>query len=294
VDFGTLDVKDAERAAKANESQSWFIMPEPIRINWGDIKSSNPTDEEKEQYKNDPLAQRLTTDPHMYFIFRIWSLDNLISEAGGLEEAIDRIKDTCVTALSEESGKTFVAKAIKQIAPLSDNIKERVEDLVGDPQGIPRVVARGKTPNRSWGVDILEVRIKDLGTPHRTNEAVADRAKTIALADGEATAVVLKAASEKNRLKEVADGKAYEINTLADADKNRLTKEGEGRAAAFKARSEAVGANKGDLLVKLDALTAGLQFGKATILPMDTSLLTAALSVKATLDAATTEIKKEG
>lgn len=292
VDFGTLNVEDEGRAAKANESQSWFVMPEPIRMNWGDIKSSEGlSPEERKRFENDPLAQRLTTDPHMYFIFRISNLSSLVSEAGGLDEAMDRIKDTCVTALQEQAGKTFVAKAIRDIDPLSDRIRERVEDLVGDPQGQERLKKLGKT-TRSWGVDVYEVRIKDLGTPHRTNTAVADRASAIAVADGEATGVRLKAAGEEERLKRTADGKSYEIKTLAGAEKKRLEKEGAGRAAAFKARSEAVGTDQGPLLARLDALTTGLQYGKTVILPADASLLTAALSIKEALGITNTETKK--
>jgi regulator of protease activity HflC (stomatin/prohibitin superfamily) len=276
VDFGTLDASDVARANQANASMSWFVMEEPIRINWGDIESSGLSAEDRVQYKNDPLAQRLTTDPHMYFIFRVFNLTSLIEEAGGLNEAMDRIKDTCVTALSAEAGQTFVAKAIKEISSISDKIRTKVEILVGAPNLNP------PSPNRSWGVDVVEVRIKDLGTPRRTNEAVADRSATIARADGEATGTVLKAAGEKTRLTQEGEGRAA-----------ATTIEGTATASAIKARAEAVSQPGGELIAKLDTLKAGLEYGKTVILPADLSILTAATSVKAVLDAVGKD-KKEG
>ena len=277
VDFGTLDhPSDLERASQADASQSWFVMKEPVRINWGDIESSGLSAEDCKQYENDPLSKRLTTDPHLYFIFRVFNLTNLIEEAGGLNEAMDRIKDTCITALSEEAGQTFVAKAIKEVGTLSDKIREEVEWLVGDPDA-----KRGdQEPNRSWGVDVLEIRIKDLGTSHAVNTAVSTRSAKVAEAAGEATAAILKAEGEKTKLTKEGEGRAA-----------ATTVEGTAVASAIKARAKAVSQPGGELIAKLDALETGLEHGRTVILPADLSILTAATSVKAVLDAVG---KKEG
>jgi regulator of protease activity HflC (stomatin/prohibitin superfamily) len=270
VDFGTLDDEDATRLSESDASQSWFVMKEPIRINWGDISSYvGLSDEERKQYENDPFAKRLTTDPHIYFVFRVCNLKNLIEEAGGLTEARDRIKDTCVTALSEEAGKTFVAKAIREVNTLSNKLRAKVEILVGAPGLTP------PSPNRSWGVDVLEVRIKDLGTPHRTNEAVADRSATVARAAGEASATLLRAASEKVRLTQEGEGRAAAAKI-----------EGKAAASAIQARAKAMSKPGGEVIAKLDALK-GLAGSKTIILPADLTLLTTATSIKTVLDGLT-------
>lgn len=278
VDFGTLDTADVERANQANASQSWFIFQEPIRINWGDIESSGLTDDERKQYEGDPFAKRLTTDPHMYFIFKIFNPIKLIEEAGGLNEAMDRIKDTCVTALSKVAGQTFVAKAIKEIDGISDKIRKDVEWLVGDPNAEER---NGKKPDleHSWGVDVLEVRIKDLGTPRRTNEAVADRSATVARAAGEATATELKAEAEKTKRTKEGEGAAAAIKA-----------EGTATANAIKVRAKAVSTPGGELVIRYDTLGQAIKDGNVTILPMDQSILTGVASVKAVLDA----VEKKG
>jgi regulator of protease activity HflC (stomatin/prohibitin superfamily) len=278
VDFGTLDVADTERANQANASQSWFIMQEPIRINWGDIQSSdNLSAEDRKQYENDPLAKRLTTDPHIYFIFKVLDLKNLVEVAGGLNEAMDRIKDTCITSLQEEAGKTFVAKAIKEIDSLSNKILKEVEWLVGDPDATERP---GKTRNDSWGVDIKEVRVKDLGTSHAINIAISSRSAKVAEAAGDATATVL-----------TADGDAYATKKNASANKFKSREEGKGVASAIQARAKAASEPGGDLVIKCDTLKEGLAHGKATILPLDLSILSAATSIKVAVDAVG---KKEG
>lgn len=272
VDFGTLDDQnDISRAAQSDTSISWFVLRGPVRISWGDLDSSGLPDNERKQYVNDPYAKRLTTDPHLYFIFRVHDVCSLVEEAGGLEEAMDRIRDTCVTALSEEAGKTFVAKAIKEIDSLSDKIRDEVEWLVGDPNAKTRP---GKNPNRSWGVDVLEVRIKDIGTSHAVNTAVSERSATVAKAAGEAMATELKANAEEIRLTKVGKGEAAAIEA-----------KGAATAGAITARAEAVSSPGGQLIAQLDALKEGIEKGNVTILPADLTLLTTATSLKAAIDA---------
>lgn len=270
VDFGTLEEDDMERKMVSDKSESWFIMRESIRISWGDINSSGLSSDEIKQYQNDPFAKRLTTDPHLYFIFKVYSLRDLIQEAGGLQEAIDRIKDTCVTVLSQEAGKTFLAKAVKEIDNISKKIQIDVEDLVGDPDA----KKRGKS-NPSWGVNIQEVRIQSLGIPHRTNEAIADRTADIARADGQKTAAELK-----------ADGDAYSTKKNADANKYKSEEEGKGIASALEAKGKALADPGSQLIAKLEALETGLKAGKTVVLPTNMSILTDIFNIKESIDAA--------
>ncbi len=294
VDFGTLDRSEIERANRASSSDSWYVFQEPIRINWGDITSTDGiTDEEKKQYENDPLAKRLTTDPHLYYIFQISDFVKLTEVAGGLTEAMDRIKDTCITAMQERAGKTFLAKAIKEVDTLSEKILDEVEWLVGDPNAKPR---EEQTPNESWGVDVKEVRVTSLGTSHAVNIAVSARASKIAEAAGDATATVLRAGAEKVKLTEEGLGRAAAETAEAESEMIRLTKEGLGKAAAMTAegkavaaaiaaRAKAVSTPGGDIVAKLDALGKVAEGGNTIILPADLDILTAATSVKTVLDA---------
>ncbi|KKR70178.1 MAG: Band 7 protein [Candidatus Nomurabacteria bacterium GW2011_GWB1_40_7] len=295
VDFGTLDVADVERVNKANASQSWFVMTEPIRINWGDIESSSLPKNQRKQYENDPLAKRVITDPHLYYILRVFNLQNLVEEAGGLIEAIDRIRDTCTTALQEFAGKTFLAKAITEVEQLSNDIRERVEDLVGDEQGQKRAKEKGITL-RSWGVDVMEVRIKAFGTSHAVNTAVSERSALVAKAAGEAISTELKAGAEEIRLtkegkglaaaitaKGAADASAITIKGAADA--SAITAKGTAEASAISARAKAVTEPGGELILKTDTLKEGLAHGKTVVLPLDQSLLTTVTSIKTVLDA---------
>lgn len=283
VDFGTLDERDTKntelirRSEESEKSQSWFVMREPVRINWGDIKSLG-TEEEKKQYDQDPLASAITTDPHLYFRLRISNLGHLIERVGGLEEAIERIKDTCVRVLTQEAGKTFVSKARKEMSELSAKLKEAVEDLAGDPEAVKRVLMKKsklaeteeQITNRSWGVDIEDVAIKDIGLPYDTNKALAERTAKITAADASAKALTRQSESEKIAAANAAEAKC-----------NTLTKEGEGEAAKIKAIANAIkeGGKGATLPLKIEALKEGLKYGKTTILPMDMSLLTHIVSV---------------
>lgn len=273
VDFGTIEQADRDRAQRSADSDSWFVMEEPIRINWGDIKSTpGVTEDDLRKYANDPYAQRLTTDPHLYFRFRVSNFPSLIEKVGDLEEAVERIKDTCVTAMSEMAGKTYVAKAILEIDIISAEIFKKVEALVNDPN------SPTYKKEDSWGIDVEEVRIKDLGTPKRTNEAVADRARDIALADGKATATRLEAAANRDKFTEEAVGKANAVRSAADAEEHRLTRIGVGESSALKAVAEAASTEGGRLVLGAKALETVGKAGNTFVLPAEMGLLTEVLT----------------
>ncbi len=297
VDFGTIDEKskgDIERAKKAELSVSWYVMEEPVRINWGDMRSLGLPDDECKAYANDPYALTLTTDPHLYFRVRISNLQTLIEEIGGLDEAMERIKDVCIRTLSEYAGQTFVAKARKELASLSEKMKERVEDLVGDPEAVSRARVSGKRIPRSWGLDIEEVGIKDVGTPYDTNKATALRGAAIAKADGDAQATIRTAQASRIKLEEEGQGQASATRTKADAERHRLTQEGAGVAEAlelqriaqalgFRHLADASNPETAALLLRLEAFERAVKEGNVTILPIDQSILTSVLSLKETL-----------
>lgn len=299
VDFGTIDEKskgEIERAKKAEHSVSWYVMEEPVRINWGDMRSLGLSEDECKIYANDPYALTLTTDPHLYFRVRVSNFKTLIEEVNGLDEALERIKDVCVRTLSEYAGQTFVAKARKELAIISEAMKKRVEDLVGDPDAVQRALAEGRKVPRSWGLDIEDVAIKDIGTPYDTNKATALRGATIARADGEAQATIRTAEATRRKLAEEGEGQAVATRVKADAERHRLEQEGAGTAEAlelqrmaqalgFKHLIDASDLNTATLLLRLEALQKAVEKGNVTILPADQSLLSSALSLKEVLTA---------
>jgi len=117
------------------------------------------------------------------------------------------------------------------------------------------------------------VRVKDLGIPHRTNEAIADRTKEIALADG-----------KKRATKLGAEGKAYSTVLEGVSEGKKRADIGKGDAEAITSRAEAAKSEVGQLIVKLDALEKVAEGSKAIVLPSDLSILTAATAVKKVLD----------
>jgi regulator of protease activity HflC (stomatin/prohibitin superfamily) len=294
VDFGTLDdkkVEEIERARRAESSQSWYVMTEPVRIIWGDITSlnlapSNLSEEDKvkyieaqlKRYANDPYANTMTTDPHFYFRIKIINLQGLIEEVGGLKEALERIKVTCIRALSEEAGKTFVAKARQELGTLSKLILERVEDLVGDPNPDDRSRPRINV-GRFWGIDVEEAAIQDIGAPHAANAALAERAATIAKADGQAIATIRTATANQEKLTKEGAGQAAAITSLAQAEFTRLSKEGEGKAAALKAVAKAATKQGAELVMRIEATKAVMTAsgGKIVVVPVDGAPLMGAM-----------------
>lgn len=282
VDFGTLDdkkVQEIERARRAEKSQSWYVMTEPVRINWGDMRSLGLPAKEMERYENDPFASTLTTDPHFYFRIRITDLQLLIEEVGGLTEALERIRVTCIRALSEEAGKTFVAKARQELDSLSGLILERVEDLVGDPNPTNPLRVRANV-RKSWGIDVEEAAIQDIGAPHDANSALAARAAAIAKADGDATAKIRTAIAEREKTEQEAAGQAKATELKAEADKKRLTLVGEGEAAALKVTAAATMEEGAQFILRIQALEkmATASGGKIVVVPSDLSSLTGVLA----------------
>jgi len=287
VDFGTLDekkIQEIQRAQRAKSSQSWYVMTEPVRINWGDMRSLGLSEEEMEIYANDPYANTLTTDPHFYFRIRIVDLQKLVEEIGGLEEAIERIRVTCIRALSEQAGKTFVAKARNELDELSRIILARVEDLVGDPNPDDEKRKKpGQRPNlrKSWGIDVEAAAIQDIGAPHAANTALAARAAAIAEADGEAIATERTATATEKKLVREAAGRAEAVILEAGAEQQRLTKEGRGRAMALKAEAAATQKPGGELVLKTGAIKAVMtpdSKGKLVVVPAASGDLMGALT----------------
>ena len=161
-----------------------------------------------------------------------------------------------MAALQNMAGKTFVARALPKLEEMSIELKGKIEEFVVDPN-TPAYTTR---PQDSWGLDVLLVHIKRIGTSKRVNVAIADKGVAI-----------YKAQGERVRLEEEGAGRAEAERILLFARKEGAQK-----------LAELVGTPEGLLVLQLEALERGLKDGKAVILQMDLSMLASAITNKLT------------
>ncbi len=283
IEIGVLTPEEKQKAKALEGSASLFLFEDPLHVNWSNLKSADYKDDvqkkmEAEKYKDDPLAKSLVTETHVTVRFEIFSLTAVIRKAGSLEEAIELIQRATIAALISYAGKSFVARAISNMEDVDNWLKNRVEEFVADPGS----EAFKKDPGKSWGVNIRKTQITRIGTAKRISEAQADQGKTI-----------YNAQAEKFRLVETAQGQSEATKLQALADRIKFSQEGAGKAEAEKfllfARQEGLqklaqlaNTTEGQIVLQLEALEKGLEFGKTVIIPAELSSLVGVLSKKLT------------
>lgn len=294
VDAGTIKTDEQRRSViESADDPVWYVSEEPFRPVWGDIASytGTLTSEQRESFKDDEYAASITTDPRFYIEFRVWGIRNLIAEIGTLKEAIKRMRDTAASVISNAAGKTFLAKARGEIAEMSELMKSEVEYLVGDPQAKERndLLPEGekKPIGKSWGIDILDVRLIDLGIPKRNNEARANRAAKISEADGDARAEIRRSEAAKVKLINEGTGMAAAKTAMNTAEADGILRTGKATAEALAARAAVAETAGGRLIIQSDAVKAGLEHGKAVFLPSGgiSDLVSAVVTGVAAIDA---------
>jgi len=296
VHFGTLEVSSKQNILNSADSISNFVVDGAVRIHFGEWTSAPElTDDERLLYRDDPLAQRLTVDPHLYFIFFVYDLKKLITEAGGLKEAIDRIIDSCTTALTDMAGKTIVAKATTMFDVFNQKMLEEVEHMVGDPSA-PEFDSRGRKRGNSWGIDIDEIRVKSPGFPHAVNTALAERAASVSKAMGQARATVIDSEAKKTATINASEGEATATGNnavaqadatikTADAQAHKIKVEGDATAGARVALGKATGTKGAQLVARLEALKEGFGKGNTVILDANMGVMTDVLKGAAAIKA---------
>ncbi len=277
--FGTYDPTVDE----ADDAKVRIVKKQPVRINWGEISSAvDLTDAERKTYDDDPLSLGHTTDPQFFVLWRYRDLKAFYVEVGTADEAAKRIIVACESATQDMAGRTILSKARGEIDKISQQLRAGVERLVGDKDA---KWEPGERQVASWGIDILQVRVKDLGIPHGTNTALVERGATIAKSQGEAKKTRNLAEADKDKAIALSEGEATRIRNVGAAEKDRLINEGEGRAAAMAALAKVADTPGGQLIVRTEAWKAGLEHGKAVIVPAEMSLMTGLLSAQAALKA---------
>lgn len=258
--FGTAgDEETRKKAEMSSDSQSWYVDTEPIRINFG-----IPDATEAKEFLHDPLAERLTVDPHMYVTIEIFDPATYVEKVGhSVEEGLERIKATATRAMQEMAGRTFVAKAVKNIGEMNTQLLTEIEELVGDPDA-----PAGTAVRDSWGVNVVEAGIKSLGLPKTINIALRDLASIVPKAERISRATSITADGEEARLVKEGRGNASALLAKNEAEADGITKKGVATAAALAARGRALDESAGArTIIQTDAVIAGLQHGKAVFLP---------------------------
>ena len=259
LEFGTRKLDEEKKAAERDVS---IIYGEAFRVTFATVESADLPDEVKKKYINDPLARRLTFDPHVVIRFKIKDAVVFLLEIGDITEAVEQIREAAKGAVQAYAGKNTAAQMVENIDDVNTLLTKRVEILIGE-----KPTDTGEQLPW-WGIDFKSASIISSGLPKRVNEAMADRGKAAFAAE---SAVATAEGEQQKREKEGAGtAKARELLLLAEA-------------IGTKALAEVVKTEEGKLIIRLQALERAIRDGKVTILPADQSLLTAALSLKESL-----------
>lgn len=291
LEIGLLEPEEREKAKDLQTSMSVYLLEDPLRVNWGDLKSARPeaTPEEIRVFKDSPYGRDMVTDTHVTIRLRISSLKKLIKYGGSLKEGLELIRGVVVSTIISHAGKSFVGRAMNNMEETNYELRKAVEEFVIDPNskaytiGTPATAttpAKPARPEDSWGVDVQETQITRLGTSKRVNVAIAEKGKTIYTAQG-----------ERIKREEEGYGTANAIKSKAVADRQRLEQEGAGNAeaerlllfareAGTRQLAELLKTDHGLLLLQLQTLERALQSGKHIILPIELTNLLGALGGK--------------
>lgn len=291
VNFGTLDKATIDKGKNSN-SPSTHTMEEAIRITFGDARTVDPTtvglgtrEEVVQKYGDDLLAKSLTVDPHLYFVFAVHDLRKLKIKAGGVIEAIDRIKSACVSVMSDQAGKTFVMHAQASLRLFNESMYNEVEYITGDKQPSDPAYSKGRPTMSDWGIDVKEVRVESLGIPHKTNTALAERSAEIAKAEGIASATIKQSRADREATENAAHGESLRIRETGNAEADAIKSKGAATAQAIAKRAKAVQKPGGELILKTDAWAEVAKHGKVVIVPTDSSAMTELFKAQTVTDA---------
>ncbi len=159
-------------------------MRPPIRITFA------------EGNKDDPLERRVTQEVVFFVRMRIENFFNFWKRIGKLTEARHQLEDMGVAILSADLPKVTLSEAIKEIAFYSGKLQA---DL--------------RVSTRSWGVRVVDARIKQFALAHKLNQAIQDRAASVA--NKETTITNAEATKQKSTLE--GEGTANAVRAEIDA-----------------------------------------------------------------------------
>ena len=166
----------------------------PIRITFAEDKDSD-----------DPLKRRVTEEVVFFARIRIENFFNFWKRIGSLDEARHQLEDMGVAILSAELPKVTLSKAIEDIATYSEQLQKDM-----------------RNSTRSWGVRIVDARVKQFALAKNLNKAIQERAAsvankqtTITNAEATRTATTLQGEGVANAIRAEIDARTGGLSNMA-------------------------------------------------------------------------------
>ena len=191
-----LELPNPEKVQKANQDNLAQGKEAPIRTTqaetasavywyedekthqWTSKKFADHDAKERAAIRADPLNLRLTTEPVVIVRWRLRRKDNaetlfqFIKNIGSVEEANKQIEDTVVSTLRTLFAKVTAGNALSAMALFSQEIRKRVEILIGEKGKNGRAIKNAET---SWSIDLLDVQIKEIDPGETVNNSLYGR-----------------------------------------------------------------------------------------------------------------------
>ena len=198
--------------AEAESALYWYETEDTRE--WRFKKFQEFEEVEQKAILADPLHHRLTTEPVVIVRWRLRRVENgdtlfkFIENIGSVEEANRQIEDTVVATLRTNFAKVTAGNALSAMAFFNQRIRERVEILIGE-----RPDETGVLREAPWGIELLDVQIKDIDPGKTINTSLSGAAA--AIKDKEAA--IRKAEGDKAREVLIGEGRAEAIRKVGEA-----------------------------------------------------------------------------
>ncbi len=161
----------------------------PIRIPFGP-----PSEDGEGISKDDPLNARMTQEVVPVITWRVKNYRQFLTTIGSIEEAERQMEDMSIAMLMESFTTITPAVALKSLPTYNKLLKEAIDNKVDTNDG------------NSWGIDLIEAKIKIINLSHKLNEAI--QAVPEATMKKRATIITAEGEKEKRRLEGEGSGEA--------------------------------------------------------------------------------------
>ena len=190
-----------------------------------------------EKKSDDPLDRRITSETTFIVRFKIRKGDfkDIYVNIGSVEEAIKQMRDTGESQLKIEHSSQTVADALKNQASTNIALKNKIEALV-----------------MTWGTDIEDVHIMEIGLNHAINKAIAG----VPEAEYRKKSTITEAEAQKQ--KQILEGAGR-----AEAEKLFL----EAKAIGYKKIATELGITEGELILRMETMKEAMKESDYSIIP---------------------------
>lgn len=232
----------------------------PIRV--ATVSYNMLSDDMKKKIKgdtNDPLNKMLVVEPSVVVRFQIIDYLLFLKNIGSMEKAVSQMRDTVDSVLNIEFPKRTPSLLVQDKDTINNEILNRVEILVGDPDNKIAVAKKRK----SWGIDVMDAQIAELDLSKGIHTSIRDivnselkKTATITQAEGEKEKKTLEGEGEKEFATRKGAGDASARLAFLEAETKGL------QGIADVAKTEA-----GKLAILTKATEQGLKGSQYSIIP---------------------------